>query len=209
MWPRGELPALEPALKGCGELVMACGLLLAKACDAFVARRGGSGAAVALRRTVSESRCTKARLLHYFPLVGASPAETTDVSTWCGWHVDHGSLTALTCAQYMAGGVEVPCPDPAAGLYIRARSGAVVRAAIPPACLAFQLGAATERNTGGRLVATPHCVRAAAGPAAAGVARNTFAVFMQPNFDVAMAGEVEGATFGSFSEEVIVRGLVS
>eukprot|EP00983_Pelagomonas_calceolata_P076138 1153289-Pelagomonas_calceolata.AAC.5 len=41
-------------------------------------------------------------------------------------------------------------------------------------------------HSGGALRATPHCVRAAAGPAAAGVARNTFAVFMQPDVDAPM-----------------------
>jgi len=35
-------------------------------------------------------------------------------------------------------------------------------------------------QSGGALQATPHCVRAATGTAAAGVARNAFAVFMQP-----------------------------
>lgn len=105
----------------------------------------------------------------------------------CGWHLDHGSLTGLTCAQYMdASGREVPCPDPAAGLYIRARGGEVVRASFRADQLAFQMGQATQVTSGGLLRATPHCVRAAGGPAAAGIARNTFAVFLQPQWDAPM-----------------------
>ena len=78
----------------------------------------------------------------------------------------------------------MPCPDDTAGLYIRARDGEVVRATFKPTQLAFQMGQATQIHSGGLLRATPHCVRAAGGPAAAGVARNAFAVFMQPNWDV-------------------------
>ncbi len=52
---------------------------------------------------------------------------------------------------------------------------------IPPDCIAYQMGQAMQVHSGGLLQATPHCVR---GPmssaAAAGVSRNTFAVFMQP-----------------------------
>ena len=38
----------------------------------------------------------------------------------------------------------------------------------------------SQVQSSGLLQATPHCVRAASGPSAAGVARNAFAVFMQP-----------------------------
>ena len=38
----------------------------------------------------------------------------------------------------------------------------------------------SQVQSGGLLQATPHCVRAVSGPSAAGVARNAFAVFMQP-----------------------------
>jgi isopenicillin N synthase-like dioxygenase len=101
--------------------------------------------------------------------------------------LDHGSLTGLTCAQYTdAAGAEVPCPDAAAGLYIRARDGEVIRAAFRPDQLAFQMGQATQVHSGGLLRATPHCVRAAGGAAAAGVARNALAVFLQPQWDAPM-----------------------
>ena len=47
----------------------------------------------------------------------------------------------------------------------------------------------SQVQSGGLLQATPHCVRAASGPAAAGVARNVFAVFMQPRY-VTLIGSV-------------------
>ena len=68
-------------------------------------------------------------------------------------------------------------------------------------------------HSGGLLRATPHGVRAASGPAAAGVSRNTFAVFMQPKWDTPMAPPprcddaaigigawLPGMTFGDFAE---------
>jgi len=110
----------------------------------------------------------------------------------------------------------VPCPDATAGLYIRARDGEVVRATFKPTQLAFQMGQATQIHSGGLLRATPHCVRAAGGAAAAGVARNTFALFMQPNWDARMdaprgaegdalgvAQHRAGMTFGDFSEAML------
>ena len=118
----------------------------------------------------------------------------------CGWHLDHGSLTGLTCASYYddATGQEVAAPDEAAGLYIRSRSGEVVRARFDANQLAFQMGEATQVHSGGLLVATPHCVRAPA-VGAGGIARNTFAVFMQPHFEAPMdapPGKLTGADVG-------------
>jgi isopenicillin N synthase-like dioxygenase len=110
----------------------------------------------------------------------------------------------------------VPCPDAAAGLYIRARDGEVIRASFRPEQLAFQMGQATQVHSGGLLRATPHCVRAAAGAAAAGVARNAFAVFLQPQWDAPMdvpasadASELEvpqhcvGNSFGEFAHAML------
>ena len=36
-------------------------------------------------------------MLHYFPFEEKGEAE----GDWCGWHNDHGSLTALTPAMYL------------------------------------------------------------------------------------------------------------
>lgn len=95
------------------------------------------------------------------------------------------NLTALAPAQYYdATGRAIPCPDPAAGLFIRARNGDLVQVSMPSDCLAFQIGEASQIHSGGVLQATPHCVRAAAAP---GVSRATMAVFMGPHWTQAMA----------------------
>ena len=228
IWPKRSLPALEPALKDLGALICRVGLLLAHHCDAYVAAKAEHPSAARMERTIAESRCCKSRLLHYFPPTHTQTQPSTDkdgadVSSWCvmldvcaccptmsadttspladrcGWHLDHGSLTGLTCASYFdEAGQQVPPPDEAAGLYIRSRSGVVVRARFEANQLAFQMGEATQVHSGGLLVATPHCVRAPT-VGAAGVARNAFAVFMQPHFDAPMdapPGKLTGADVG-------------
>ncbi|CAI5461521.1 unnamed protein product [Closterium sp. Yama58-4] len=118
---------------------------------------------------------------------GASASESltavadADVSSWCGWHLDHGSLTGLTRAQFWRGGeaMEGSELDPTCGLYIRTRDGQIVQAHIPEGCIAFQVGHAMSIQSGGLLAATPHCVAAPKGPASVGISRATLAVFMQ------------------------------
>uniref|UniRef100_A0A7R9VC43 Isopenicillin N synthase-like Fe(2+) 2OG dioxygenase domain-containing protein n=1 Tax=Chlamydomonas euryale TaxID=1486919 RepID=A0A7R9VC43_9CHLO len=118
----------------------------------------------------------------------------------------------LCSAMYMCGSVEVPNPDPSAGLHVRSRSGEVVQLSIPPDHIGFQAGEVLQVASGGRLCATPHYVRAAAAPA---VSRNTFAVFMQPCVTEKMycpAGTAAaacigrwkpGLTFGEFAEATV------
>lgn len=63
-----------------------------------------------------------------------------------------------------------------------------------------QVGEAMQVHSGGALRATPHYVRAAKGPKAAGVARNTFAVFMQPDV-------TQVSTWGTGKEDAGEKGL--
>ena len=158
--------------------------------------------------------------------------EDTAFSNSCGWHNDHGSLTGLVPAMYLdKAGVVVPNPDPASGLYVRSRSGKLVQVKFPvnSNCVAFQIGETSQIHTGGVLQATPHAVRGAEGAGAVGISRDTFAVFMEPEYDGALelpagksvadvqSGEavrwlpktvktlgsrwVEGMDFGEFSEK--------
>lgn len=63
---------------------------------------------------------------------------------WCSWHTDHSSLTGLTRAMYVnRRGREVQCPDAGAGLYVRNRTGQVIKINIPEDHLAFQVGRLT------------------------------------------------------------------
>jgi isopenicillin N synthase-like dioxygenase len=67
----------------------------------------------------------------------------------------------------------VSSPSSASGLYIRARGGDLTKVSIPIDSLAFQTGEALELATGGKLRATPHCVRVGAGVNAETISRET------------------------------------
>ena len=132
-----------------------------------------------LERVVRELSCSKARLLHYFPMeANANPDD------WCTEHLDHSCLTGLTLAMFIDENDNdaelAKCPDPDAGLYIRDRHGNPVKVSIPPHSLAFQTGLTLQEVSHGQFQAVYHKVRGAAVP---GVARNTLAVFCQPNLN--------------------------
>lgn len=166
-----------------------------------------------LQDVIRESKTTKARLLHYYPQTGSLEGEKRDdMDSWCGWHLDHGSLTGLTSAMFIEesepGLNEVKCPDAEAGLYIRNRGQEVVKASIPRDNIAFQTGEALQLATRGLLAATPHCVRGATAPEEdptryATLARNTFAVFMQPSLETVVTED--GRNFGEWTKEVLDR----
>lgn len=193
------------------------------------------------------STTTKARLLHYFPPPpppplspppSISPSSTTiplpdEADSWCATHVDHGCLTGLTSALFVA---EPPPPlspspsllssrppttpppeDSLAGLYIHSRTGHPTKIVIPPTSLAFQTGEALEVMTRGKFRAVPHYVRGPTAVAAGGggggggasdgggrptgVARNTLAVFTQPNLDEVVDPET-GMKFGEWARKI-------
>lgn len=101
-------------------------------------------------------------------------------------------------------------PDPTAGLYIQSRSGETVQVRIPKDCIAFQTGEALQRITKGKFKAVPHFVRGVRPGVAGGenqgglIARNTIAVFTQPNL-----GEIvdldQGITFGEFARGIVAK----
>uniref|UniRef100_A0A6N2MN33 Fe2OG dioxygenase domain-containing protein n=1 Tax=Salix viminalis TaxID=40686 RepID=A0A6N2MN33_SALVM len=109
--------------------------------------------------------------------------DSDSVSSWCGWHTDHGSLTGLTCAMFKRDGVEIPCPDSTAGLYIKTRTDQIVKVVFGEGEIAYQIGETTEILSRGYLCATPHSVQAPKGEEVSGVDRSTFALFMQPDWD--------------------------
>ncbi|KAF3780347.1 hypothetical protein EJ110_NYTH39386 [Nymphaea thermarum] len=96
--------------------------------------------------------------------------------------VESGKL-GLTCAMFMRGTQEVPCPDATAGLYIKTRMDQIVKVVFSDDELAYQIGEITEILSHGYLCATPHCVQAPKNDMAYDVSRATFALFMQPNWD--------------------------
>mmetsp|Transcript_7459 Transcript_7459/g.10587 ORF Transcript_7459/g.10587 Transcript_7459/m.10587 type:complete len:400 (+) Transcript_7459:91-1290(+) len=204
VWPTESIPAFESAFKDLGQLVVQVGRLLARPCDAYVKKTcGETYRSDKLFSVINESRFCKARLLHYFAMdtltndndeKQESTSQDTDFSDWCGWHNDHGSLTGLVPAIFLdADGNQVNCPDNEAGLYIKSRSGSVVHASLPPGSLGFQIGETSQIHTGGVLQATPHAVRGVRSSTSPRITRESFAVFMEPDFfgdmDIHVAGK--------------------
>ncbi|RPA85595.1 Clavaminate synthase-like protein [Ascobolus immersus RN42] len=190
--------------------------LVARACDTFSAAHIPDYTPSFLESMIADSQTTKARLLHYYP----SDEAPTSADSWCGTHLDHGCLTGLTSALWTDEStlsdkakaddiVELDsAPDPEAGLYIHGRDGALYKVGIPRNGLGFQTGEALEKITRGGLKAVPHFVKGTrpgvgleSNPGAK-IARNTLAVFTQPNLDVKVDGE---KTFEVFQREIIER----
>lgn len=157
--------------------------------------------------------CPQSRMLYYYAV---DPRDATkqqgateevldaELSSWCGWHNDHGSLTGLTTAMYFnEDGEEIPCPTDGAGLYIRARDGNVYHVAPREDWMAFQIGETAQIHSAGFLQATPHSVRASQVP---GVSRATYAVFMEPEWNEPMSvpanADVEGVLRGARGESL-------
>jgi len=194
VWPSDEhFPELKPAFKELGQLIVQVGLLVARQCDRFVNSMVQIPPELQLHKVIEESRTCKARLLHYYAIKNDPTPRSRD--SWCAWHNDHGSLTGLCSAMFMKEDDplhEVNNPDPEAGLYARTRAGKEVKVSIPRDCLAFQIGETSQIVSGGHLMATPHAVQAVKHPEGEKYVRNTFAVFMQPNFDVLIHPPAQG-----------------
>lgn len=207
IWPNSRFPGLETFKLDCKEL---CSMIIdvaaqvARNCDRYIGASTHNYEEGFLQRVVETSTCTKARLLHYYPLSETGSLKSKD--SWCGEHTDHSCLTGLTSALYIDEG---PKPgefqekkenllDPQAGLYIRSRTGENVKVSIPSDCLAFQSGAALEEISKS-FRAVSHYVRGASQPY---MARNTLAVFCQPDLDEKVNGK---ENFAEFSRRILQK----
>ncbi|KAK1149573.1 hypothetical protein N8T08_005122 [Aspergillus melleus] len=228
IWPPADrLPTFRKGLEELCTLIIDTAALVARACDRYAGANIEGYKSGYLEHVVRSSLTTKARLLHYFPsndVPNGAGDEAND--DWCATHIDHGCLTGLTSAMFIdeAASPITPSsttnpsttppltelatsPDPQAGLYIQSRTGEVVKVNIPKDCLAFQTGEALQLITRGKFRAVPHFVKGArpssqdtGSGVEARIARNTLAVFTQPN----LKEEVEeGKSFGEFSREVL------
>ena len=94
VWPK-SMPELREAFMDLGQLMMEVGGLLALLCDAYCAQAPG-GIKTNFHKTLTESRNSKGRLLHYFDMTQDNNAskETSNENDdmWCGWHNDHVSV---------------------------------------------------------------------------------------------------------------------
>jgi isopenicillin N synthase-like dioxygenase len=153
-WPSSDLPDLATHCKALGKRMHEVVVSLAKRIDCL-----GYGPKIA--GELEHSLKAKGRMLYYYPIPdnGTSPVRPDG---WIGWHNDSGFLTGLTPDMYFehSTGRIVPNPEPAsAGLWVADRSGTLRRITIPPNAMAVQCGECMQIITGGKLVATPHCVR--------------------------------------------------
>jgi isopenicillin N synthase-like dioxygenase len=156
LWPDLGLPELKPAFQQLGRLMVDTGVLLGRLCDRFLVDCGLDRWGDCLEQMIKSSRSNKGRFLHYFPSPvsdGGSPESDNgncdnneSLDSWCGWHLDHSCLTALTSPMYLDGDncdCEI-CPSDDSGLYIKSKSGRLVKVNIPCDCMAFQTGEALE-----------------------------------------------------------------
>ena len=228
LWP-GEnvLPGFKTTFEDLCRIIIDTAVLVAKVCDRYAEKEIPDYQTGYLEHVVKTSTTTKARLLHYFPAEETEENSTANDDDWCATHKDHGCLTGLTSAMFINESKEVPgipvsysyqpkflpvlqelpaSPDPTAGLYIQSRSGATVQVKIPRDCIAFQTGEALERITKGKFKAVPHFVRGVkAGVSDGGrIARNTLAVFTQPNLGEVVDSE-QNITFGEFARGIVTK----
>lgn len=227
IWPsESVLPGFRETFEDLCRMIIDTAVLVARACDTYAESRIEGYTPGYLEHVVRTSSTTKARLLHYYPSPPAPPAEAESHvvdDDWCATHLDHGCLTGLTSAMFVDETavrqlINAPAttethlaplpelsssPDPEAGLYIRSRSGETVQVKIPRDCIAFQTGEALERITKGKFRAVPHFVKGnkrAVGEGA--IARNTLAVFTQPNLAELVDAEA-GVNFGDYARGVV------
>ena len=72
------------------------GAMLALQIDSYIGSKLKTYPYRHLHNTIKHGTCHIGRMLHYFPFDKKGITE----DDWCGWHNDHGSLTALTSAIF-------------------------------------------------------------------------------------------------------------
>ncbi|KAK4561338.1 hypothetical protein LTR86_004655 [Recurvomyces mirabilis] len=230
VWPDGKvLPGFEQIFEELCHLIVDTAALVARNCDRYGAAKLEGYREGTLEKIVRTSVSTKARLLHYFPPLEAMITKETRPDSamsidddWCATHLDLGALTGLTSNMFVDEGIHTPHatadangtlpslpeldshPDPKTGLWIKDRSGRTTQVNIPRDCLAFQTGQALELITRGKFRAVPHFVRGAAPGKGGHIARNTLAVFTQPNLWEMVD---EKRDFATLAREILSAGL--
>eukprot|EP00930_Biecheleria_cincta_P008054 TRINITY_DN109396_c0_g1_i1.p1 TRINITY_DN109396_c0_g1~~TRINITY_DN109396_c0_g1_i1.p1 ORF type:complete len:416 (-),score=60.74 TRINITY_DN109396_c0_g1_i1:258-1505(-) len=179
-----EMPGFKAAARDAAQFVVEIGNELAQLIDRRLAGIHGYVAG-SLAKTVRLGPTSnhKCRLIIYHPYKTQDEVVETK-GMWAAPHLDTGSLTGLVPGIFLdKDGNQSASPDANAGLYIMDRSGAPMKAEVPPdvgEALLFQIGEGLQITSGGELQATPHFVQ---GPATAqpdGASRVALAVFMQP-----------------------------
>lgn len=176
IWPN-EVPEFENEFKNVGTNIIMTGLLLLSYCDNYLKKQGIDSK---LEKLIHNCTSHKGRFLHYYP---AKSNQNKEDDALCGWHCDSGGLTGLLPAMYFdKDGNKIPKPDDC-GLFIKDRNNNLVKVDIPEDAIGYQIGEILQILSGGKLIATPHCVKSTKKE---GVTRNTMAVFMDipPNHKI-------------------------
>ncbi|KAI3642534.1 hypothetical protein MP228_012089 [Amoeboaphelidium protococcarum] len=231
LWPQ-SLPQLKPAMLDlCNSMLRVAGEV-AILCDQFLSKqilKQQSQSRCSLQSIVGNTKCLKARLLHYFPQSDQSSTCKSSAlnDDLCGWHVDHSCLTVLTAPMIMKDvsstsflrdctsntcndsnddGQEIELKGQfGGGLHIRNRDNQIVRVQIPTNCMAIQTGEALEIMSDGTLRATPHCVSNLQVPPSCelsrdNLVRNTLALFIQPDWTQELR---QGLSFAEYTQSVL------
>ena len=209
IWPNELIPNFSHNVMSLSSLIMDTGRVILSACDNYINSVYPSHSVTKLYDIAGMSKVSKGRLLHYFPAESSNNHDT-----WCGAHNDHGFLTGLVSSMYLDKfGNKISAPDPNCGLYIKSRSGDLVKVNIPSNSIAFQIGESSCIYSGGLLQPTPHVVIApntsnsigvtpCVTPCGlipdkkcesffSGVTRETMAVFMSAKWDTIMEPPLE------------------
>lgn len=198
VYPVSMQPELERCLVEMTHFMSKVGLWITKLCDCYLDQQDEShhdhrpSMQRSLFQTLESSTNAKARLLHYFPASSSSiqqaksEMELSSFSDWCGWHTDHGSLTALLPGLCLEDTKKTGTTSSssytnhdatlAPGLYIQTRSNDLVHVRLSSTSLGFQIGETMSIQSHGRLQATPHAVKAGSSH----LSRESLAVFLQP-----------------------------
>ena len=187
VFPSSLQPLLEDSLIQMTHFMTKVGLWIAQLVDLFLNMHENSDD-VSVYKSLQTQHNTKARLLYYFPTNTTTTTTTTtqedddsSLDDWCGWHKDHGSLTALLPGHFFGNNAttNTNTGTGGGGLYIQTPYG-VVPAPLSSTSLGFQLGETVELFSRGKLRATPHAVKSSGG---GGGGRSSLAVFLQPLSD--------------------------
>jgi len=183
VWP-AEVPELEGAFKRLGRMVHETAKPVVQQIDKLVAGVRPGHTTALYDKTFTESRFTVSRLLHYYGI-----SEEDGVGEWCGWHNDNSTITGLVPAMWLEEESGLPAaPQAGAGLFVEGRGGAQVPVPARKDCLGFQIGESAQILSGGVVHATPHMVRGhVSKPGEPKVCRETFATFIQPQWDGELA----------------------
>lgn len=177
VFPTTTLPQLQDPLLEVTQWMTKVALWIAKLCDAYL--ETNTEASNVLYESLESKLNTKARLLYYFPKEEREMDTNTDDADWCGWHKDHGSLTALLPGMMLEkdpNSSGATAGGGGGGLYIQTRDNTEVPIRIPSTSLAIQVGETVELQSRGLLQATPHAVRSSSRA----LGRASLAVFLQP-----------------------------